>query len=156
MPSRSAFERAIQLALIAHEGQRDWCGRPFILHPLRVGMSLLKHGELMAAAGVLHDSVEDSNGRVTLEMIETECGVSVAELVRKLTHLDDVSYDDYILDISLVEAATRIKLADLADNMAPDRCMVANPKQEQVLLKHARALQYLRGVAVTNGWTAAA
>jgi hypothetical protein len=45
-----------------------------------------------------------------------------------------------------------VKLADLADNMAPDRCMVENPKQEASLMKHARALQLLRGHAKTMGW----
>lgn len=146
----SPLDRAIRLALIAHEGQEDWCGRPFILHPMRVGMALLPAG--LACEGVLHDSVEDSGGLVTRDLIENSCGPLVAFTVGLLTHARGVSYDTYIGDVSRYRDATLVKLADLADNLAPDRCMVDSDARVASLVKHAKALQFLREHARTRGW----
>ncbi len=153
MAERSTLERAIQLALVAHEGQRDWNGRPFILHPMRVGMDLLpRYGEAHAAVGVLHDSIEDSEGRVTREMIEEQCGAAIADAVQVLTHLAGVTYEDYVQVVAQDQMATRVKLADLADNIHPFRLMVQNDHQAAVLVRHGKALQQLRDHATKKGW----
>jgi (p)ppGpp synthase/HD superfamily hydrolase len=49
------LERAIALAVKAHEGQKDKAGAPYILHPLRVMFSLSSDNELFV--GSLHDVV---------------------------------------------------------------------------------------------------
>lgn len=154
MANRPTLERAIGLALTAHESQRDWCGRPFILHPLRVGMNLLnRYGdEGLCAMGILHDSVEDSNGKVTVGRIFREVGLEVSLVVQYLTHADDVPYEDYVTNLSQDRQATLVKLTDLADNLAPDRLMVANEKQMAVMVRHANALQKLREHAMAKGW----
>ena len=54
----STLEKAIALAAIAHEGQTDKAGAPYILHPLRMMLTLQTPEERMVA--VLHDVVEDS------------------------------------------------------------------------------------------------
>ena len=51
------LENAITIALNAHKGQIDKGGNPYILHPLRVMLSLT--GEDERVVGVLHDVVED-------------------------------------------------------------------------------------------------
>ena len=53
----SDLQRAISIAVIAHEGQTDKGGNPYILHPLRVMQSLRTTNEMIV--GVLHDVVED-------------------------------------------------------------------------------------------------
>lgn len=115
-------------------------------------MALLPHGTNLAAAGVLHDSVEDSEGRVTLEMISDQCCGEVAFIVGQVTHLHGITYDDYIRNLSRNREPTLVKLADLADNMAPDRCMVDSDARLASLVKHAKALQWLRDHARTRGW----
>jgi (p)ppGpp synthase/HD superfamily hydrolase len=52
------LERAIEIAVEAHKGQVDKGGSPYILHPLRVMMSV--NGESEKIVAVLHDVVEDS------------------------------------------------------------------------------------------------
>ena len=52
------LERAIEIAVTAHKGQVDKSGAPYILHPLRVMLSLESEEERIVA--VLHDVVEDS------------------------------------------------------------------------------------------------
>ena len=49
--------RAIAIAAEAHSGQFDKAGAPYILHPLRVMLSLSTEEERIV--GVLHDLVED-------------------------------------------------------------------------------------------------
>ena len=52
------LEKAIELAVIHHKGQKDKAGHPYILHPLRLMMSVDDIDEKIVA--VLHDIVEDT------------------------------------------------------------------------------------------------
>lgn len=54
----STLERAIVIASLAHAKQADKAGAPYILHPLRVMLSV--RGEEERIAAVLHDVVEDT------------------------------------------------------------------------------------------------
>ena len=76
------IDKALQIASIAHEGQyRKNTKIPYIAHPVAVGMILQKAGysEEMVAAGILHDTVEDTD--ITMEDIEREFGLEVARIV---------------------------------------------------------------------------
>lgn len=76
------IDKAIRRAATAHDGQfRKASKLPYISHPFAVGMILAQHGctEAVIAAGILHDTVEDTD--VTLEQIEAEFGSEVAALV---------------------------------------------------------------------------
>ena len=54
------MQRAIEIAVEAHKGQLDKAGNLYVLHPLRVMMSLDTEDEKIV--GVLHDVVEDCEG----------------------------------------------------------------------------------------------
>ena len=54
------LQNAIKVAVEAHTGQVDKGGSPYILHPLRVMLSLDKEEERIV--GVLHDVLEDCAG----------------------------------------------------------------------------------------------
>ncbi|KAG8362878.1 hypothetical protein BUALT_BualtUnG0028600 [Buddleja alternifolia] len=74
--------KALNLAFEAHDGQKRRSGEPFIIHPVAVAQIL---GELeldweSIAAGLLHDTVEDTNV-VTFERIEDEFGTTVRHIV---------------------------------------------------------------------------
>lgn len=83
MPYQSdIIDLAIEFAAVAHEGQhRKGTNVPYISHPTAVGMILLRAGcdEHVVAAGILHDTVEDTE--VTIHDIEQQFGRAVAELV---------------------------------------------------------------------------
>ena len=75
-------EKALQTASKSHEGQyRKNTDIPYITHPVAVGMMLLKAGysEEIVAAGILHDTVEDTP--LSLEDIKKEFGANIAEMV---------------------------------------------------------------------------
>ena len=79
------LEHAIDVATKAHSGQKRKSGEPYISHPLAVA-NLLIEWEMdidSVIAGVLHDTVEDTELR--LEDIETLFGRDVAFLVDGVT-----------------------------------------------------------------------
>ncbi len=62
------LEKAIQLAVEAHKGQKDKAGQPYVLHLFRVMLSGQNKEEQIC--GVLHDIVEDTH--YTFEDLKNE------------------------------------------------------------------------------------
>jgi GTP diphosphokinase / guanosine-3',5'-bis(diphosphate) 3'-diphosphatase len=86
------IRQAWQFSLQQHEGQKRASGEPYVVHPLEVGLVLaeLKMDSTAIAAGLLHDSVEDTN--VTTEEIEERFGEQVAHIVEGVTKLDKIKF----------------------------------------------------------------
>lgn len=115
--------RAIRLAAVAHGGQVDLAGAPYVLHPLRVMAAVRSAGyeESVQVAAVLHDVVEDTD--VMLRDVEDLFGAEVAGLVdvlsrRKLPQGGKESRDAYLGRV--IAAGPRvlvIKFADLKDHL---------------------------------------
>ena len=55
----STIEKAIEIAAIAHAGDIDKAGVPYIFHPIRLMLAVTTPAEQMTA--VLHDTVEDTD-----------------------------------------------------------------------------------------------
>lgn len=110
----SSIEKALSIALEAHQGQTDKYGQPYILHPLRL-MHRFRDPELQTIA-ILHDVVEDSEW--TLKQLK-DVGFSepIVEAVDTLTRREDESYDSLIDRAASNSMAIQVKLADLEDNM---------------------------------------
>jgi len=104
---------AIELATEAHKGAFDKGGNPYILHPLHV-MNGLMFDKGLAAIGVLHDVVEDTD--ITLEDL-TAMGFSTRTVgaLALLTHLPSDTYDEYIRKIAKNYDAIRVKRKDLLE-----------------------------------------
>ena len=64
----ATLEKAIAIAAAAHAGQVDKAGQPYILHPIRVMLSVTGSHAQMAA--ILHDVVEDTS--VTVDQLVDE------------------------------------------------------------------------------------
>ena len=102
--------RAFRFAKKAHKGQKRSSGEDYVYHCVAVAFILadLRVPPLVVAAGLLHDTVEDT--RVELEDIEKEFGAEVASLVdgvTKLTHLPRVSRSDQ--NIEIVQQETELE-----------------------------------------------
>ena len=115
----SNLERAIKIAVSAHNGQTDKGGKPYILHPLRVMMSLETDEEKIV--GVLHDVVEDSDW--TFEDLKSE-GFSdeIIDALQSVTkneseHGTDEGYYRFVERAKTNPIGRRVKMADLRDNM---------------------------------------
>ena len=135
------LEKAISIASLAHEGQLDKGGEPYILHPLRVMMKL-KDYDLRIIA-VLHDVIEDCG--LTLDDLVSIYSVpfELARIVDILSRKDNESYDEYIERISKNYKAIKVKLADLEDNMDLNR--INNPTQNDYdrVVKYTKAREKL-------------
>ena len=90
----SILERASRRAVIQHSSQRRKSGEPYIIHPLAVAQILadLGMGPLVVAAGLLHDTVEDTD--YTLDECRAEFGDTVTGLVDGVTKLSKMEYGD--------------------------------------------------------------
>lgn len=86
------MEKAYNLSKSAHDGQMRESGEPFISHPLEVA-HILADLELdcpAVIAGILHDTVEDTN--CTFEQLKEQFGDEIAVLVDGVTKLDKIPY----------------------------------------------------------------
>lgn len=90
----SILDRAYERAVKQHASQRRKSGEPYIIHPLAVSQILadLGMGPLVVAAGLLHDTVEDTD--YTLEECRAEFGDTVAGLVDGVTKLSQLEVGD--------------------------------------------------------------
>ena len=90
----SILDRAYQRAVIQHSVQRRKSGEPYIIHPLAVSQILadLGMGPIVMAAGLLHDTVEDTD--YTLDQCRAEFGDTVAGLVDGVTKLSQLEVGD--------------------------------------------------------------
>ena len=136
------LERAIAIAAEAHAGQKDRGGAPYILHPIRLMIQMDSEDAMMAA--VLHDVVEDSVW--TLDDLRKE-GFSneVLNAVDSLTHRDKEGEDywDYIQRAKSDPIAIKVKLADLEDNLNPDRLNEVTEKDEKRFDRYRKAQEML-------------
>lgn len=125
------IEDVVIFAAELHRGQRDKAGEPYILHPLRVALRCRTDPERIAA--ILHDVVEDTD--VTIAELRAR-GLDEAAIsaIDALTKREGEEYPHFIERIAQNPIATAVKLADLADNLDPDR-LAALPAEEQQRLR---------------------
>ena len=130
------LKKAMELAEKAHQGQLDKGGNPYILHPVRVMERCETETEKIIA--VLHDVIEDSD--YTLEDLKKE-GFSeiILEALVCLTHREGEGYMEYIERICQNTLATRVKYADLQDNMDLSRIPDHTEKDFARLDKYKKA-----------------
>jgi (p)ppGpp synthase/HD superfamily hydrolase len=135
------LHKAIQLATLAHHGQFDKLGQPYILHPMRVSAAVSSDTEL-AIIGILHDVVEDTF--VSLDTIYTEFGCNVGDAVDALTRRGHESYDAFIDRVLQHHDAVTIKVADIRDNTLPWRFNhLPKDKQRSLKSRYNKALMKL-------------
>src|SRR4249920_1934917 len=75
-----------------HAGQTRASGEPYLVHPLGVALVLaeMKMDPVAIAAGLLHDSVEDTS--VTIVDIRKEFGEQVAHIVEGVTKISQIDF----------------------------------------------------------------
>ena len=139
--SLELISKAYEFSRDAHEGQERVSGDPYIIHPLEVGIILaeLEMDTTAIAAGILHDTVEDT--RMSIEQVRSEFGQEVAELVDGVTKLTKIPYTTkqevqaenfrkMFLAMAKDIRVIIIKLADRLHNMRTLKFMTKE-KQEQ-------------------------
>ena len=123
----SLVDRAYNFSRHAHGAQKRVSGEPYFTHVTAVAQNLLdwEMDEATIAAGLLHDTVEDTN--VSLDEIKKEFGEEVTFLVNGVTKLGKIKYRGeesqaetmrkMILAMAEDLRVVLIKLADRRHNM---------------------------------------
>ena len=85
-------KKAYDYSLKYHDGQTRASGEPYLVHPLEVAFVLaeMKMDPVAIAAGLLHDSVEDTS--VTVADIRKEFGEQVAHIVEGVTKISKIDF----------------------------------------------------------------
>ena len=88
----SLIRKAWEFCVQHHDGQMRASGEPYIIHPLEVAEVLaeMKMDATAIAAGLLHDSVEDTPA--TNEEIAAGFGDQVAHIVEGVTKIDKIQF----------------------------------------------------------------
>lgn len=135
---------AVEVATKAHEGQFRKTGEPYIIHPLAVKKILEEWGmdEDTIIAGILHDTVEDTN--LSLDDIRQLFGDTVAFLVDGVTKLSTARNGMRDIDTYLPETRDnflrlmialgddiRVLIIKLADRLHNIRTLSALPPEKQ-------------------------
>jgi GTP diphosphokinase / guanosine-3',5'-bis(diphosphate) 3'-diphosphatase len=85
-------KKAYEFSQKHHAGQSRASGEPYLVHPLEVACVLaeMKMDAISIAAGLLHDSVEDTS--VTIVDIRKEFGEQVAHIVEGVTKISQIDF----------------------------------------------------------------
>ena len=123
------LEKAIKIAVEAHTEQVDNGGNPYILHPLRVMLSLNSEAERIV--GVLHDVVEDCEGWSWERLKAEGCCEEIIEALQSVSKTpeeeaeyrslpEDEKLGHYLEFIQRAKAnkiGRQVKAADIRDNL---------------------------------------
>jgi guanosine-3',5'-bis(diphosphate) 3'-pyrophosphohydrolase len=130
--------KAYEFSQKHHAGQSRASGEPYLVHPLGVAQVLaeMKMDAVAIAAGLLHDSVEDTS--VTIVDIRKEFGEQVAHIVEGVTKISQIDFatreeqqaenlrkmmlamvDD--IRVVLIKLADRLHNMRTLEHLAPER-----------------------------------
>jgi GTP pyrophosphokinase len=127
-PDLELIQKAYIFAAQAHAGQTRLSGEPYLSHPLSVANVLadMTLDEATVAAGLLHDTVEDT--KATIDEIEELFGEEVADIVDGVTKISKMQFESkavaqaenirkMILAMAEDIRVLMVKLADRLHNM---------------------------------------
>jgi (p)ppGpp synthase/HD superfamily hydrolase len=114
------LQKAIELAVKAHRGSDDPPGEPYIVHPMRVFLSVSQaddahQDEPLRCVAILHDVLERGN-LTAADLKRKGMPKAVIRAVQLLTHDSDTTYADYVIKLKPDRLARAVKIADLLDN----------------------------------------
>ena len=148
MNNKELVKKALEMAKIAHSGQVDRAGKNYLTgHVLAVfnGVGGVNANPIeLAIVAILHDSVEDSGGKITVSDIQKEFGNEVAKAVDVLTKRASIPYDSYISKIKSNSLARKVKIVDIIHNSDISRIPNPGKLDYERLEKYKHSLSILR------------
>lgn len=133
------LDEAIVAAVRAHAGQTDKAGQPYILHVIRVMLSMDNDTKRIVA--VLHDTAEDCYDEFCAT-IKPHLDNEILLAILSVTRAKNETYSEFIARASLNEIGREVKIADLKDNLS--RKLPDTPANNQRVERYERALAFLR------------
>jgi hypothetical protein len=129
---------AQQIAMIAHAGQKDKAGRPYIEHVIRV-VDRVRGDTDAEAVAWCHDVIEDYPEWCDIIAHCLPLHQRIAVIALDRNHL--ANGFDYYANIKHNPLALKVKLADIADNADESRLALLPPATaDRLRRKYAKAL----------------
>jgi len=136
----SHLDLALTLARERHSAQVDKAGVPYFAHLLRVAARVADDETAMIVA-LLHDIIEDTK-TTRDDLLRLSFSLEVVDAVCLLTKDPALTYRANIEAIKTNALATRVKIADLEDNLDPSRFLPT--EFEWMRERYKSALEFLR------------
>ncbi len=137
---RWMVRKAFRLAADAHKDMRRKTGEPFIYHPLAVATIAAGEiglGRTSIIAGLLHDTVEDTD--IRLSDVKAMFGSEVERIIDGLTKIDEISDTTSTAQAETLKKIlftlsedVRVILVKLADRLHNMRTMEVMPREKQL------------------------
>ena len=138
--SAKLLDKAAQICVSKHAGQRDKMGCAYFQHPMRVAMRCKTDEEKMVA--LLHDTIEDTD--VTAEYLLSEgFPQSVVDGILSVTKRDGESYEDFVARAKQNPLGRVVKLHDLEDNLDIFRLTALDADMTERYNKYLAARRFL-------------
>ncbi len=137
----SPLEKAEAIASVAHEGQLDKRGRPFLAHLRRVAGCVCGEDERIVA--LLHDVVEKGPGWTVEALAAKGFSPEVVAAVDALTRRENESEEDFMTRVVALPLARSVKRADLKDNLESARNFMSGPQAEERIQLYEAELRQL-------------
>lgn len=134
--------KAYEFAALAHKDARRKSGEPYIFHPISVAIIVAKEigmGATSITSALLHDVVEDTE--YTVEYISKEYGPKVARVVKGLTKLSSIDFqnsiesiqaENYRKIVNTMSEDIRVILVKLADRLHNMRTLESMAHHKQL------------------------
>lgn len=135
-------KKAYEFAALAHKDARRKSGEPYIFHPIAVAIIVAQEigmGATSIMSALLHDVVEDTD--YTVEYISQEFGPKVARVVKGLTKLSTIDFqnsvesiqaENYRKIVNTMSEDIRVILVKLADRLHNMRTLESMAHHKQL------------------------
>lgn len=134
--------KAYEFAALAHKDARRKSGEPYIFHPISVAIIVAEEigmGATSITSALLHDVVEDTE--YTVDFISQEFGSKVARVVKGLTKLSNIDFqnsiesiqaENYRKIVNTLSEDIRVILVKLADRLHNMRTLQSMAHHKQL------------------------
>ena len=137
---KTLVKKAEEIARMAHAGQVDKSGKPYIGHIERVANRVMSDEAKCVAW--LHDVMEDTDVLTEAELRHV-FGNEIADGVLSVTHRENESYEEFVRRAGVNRLGREVKVADLIDNSNLSRLDVVALNDVRRQRKYNDALMYL-------------
>lgn len=134
------LDKAANICVWQHAGQRDKNGDAYFMHPMRVALKCQTDEEKIVA--LLHDVLEDTD--YTVDNLRSESFPDhIIDAVACITKDRKESYEDFIHRVKTNSLARVVKIHDLEDNLDTLRLDSFNPELAALFTKYIATRQFL-------------
>lgn len=134
------LDKAAQICVSKHAGQRDKMGRAYFQHPMRVAMRCNSDDEKIVA--LLHDTIEDTD--VTAEYLLAEGFPQyIIDGILSVTKREGEDYNDFVARAAQNPLGRVVKLHDIEDNLDVFRLDTVSPDMAARFSKYLAAYKFL-------------